>query len=48
MIARNAYDGLNRLTSIVSSNASAVVLTSNAYHYSLANQRTTLTNACDP
>jgi hypothetical protein len=36
MITRKAYDGLNRLTSIVSSNASAVVLSSNAYHYNLA------------
>ncbi len=44
MTTTKSYDNLNRLTSILSSNGSSVVLDSHGYAYNAANQRTSATN----
>ena len=43
MITTRQFDGLNRLTNTVSSNATAVVVSSHGYQYNSANQRTRAT-----
>jgi RHS repeat-associated protein len=45
MTTSKGYDNLNRLTSIVSANAGSVTVSSSAYGYNSANQRTSMTNA---
>lgn len=43
MITTRQFDGLNRLTNTVSSNATAVVISAHGYQYNAANQRTLTT-----